>query len=130
MKFEVFLSIDLRVCVQSTLSGWGTAVFRRFSDFLRLQARLVNADGKVKAARSSVLRATPSAARLRNSKLSIAPRAKQVEQRMRLLQRYAAELCAAPALSQSELVTAFFWPNDGTGSVVAPDGSTASMLDE
>lgn len=49
---------------------------------------------------------------------------------MRLLQRYCSELCASPDLAQSELVTAFFWPNDGSGSVVAPDGSTASMTGE
>ena len=78
------------------------------------------------AARTSS--ATPTAARLRDSKLSMAPRAaKTVEQRTRLLQRYRNELCAPVDLAQNELVTAFFWPNDGSGSVVAPDGSAATM---
>ena len=45
-----------------------------------------------------------------------------------LLAKYCAELCAAPELSQSELVTSFFWPSDGSGSVVAPDGSMANLM--
>ena len=44
-----------------------------------------------------------------------------------LIQRYCTELCTAPDLAQSELVTSFFWPSDGAGSVVAPDGSVGSM---
>ena len=72
---------------------------------------------------------TPTAKKLRESKLSLAPKDRRTEQRMVLLQRYCAELCAAPDLAQNELVTAFFWPSgeDGAGSVVAPDGSRASM---
>ena len=69
-----------------------------------------------------MLSATPSASKLRESKLSMAPRAKVVEQRCRLLQRYCAELCAAPELAHSELVTSFFWPSDGSGSVVQMSG--------
>ena len=101
--------------------------FRRFSDFLRLHARLQRATAKDKPARIQLLAATPTASKLRESKLSLAPRAKQIESRKRLLQRYCAELCEAPELAQSELVTGFFWPNDGNGSVVAPDGSSGYM---
>jgi hypothetical protein len=104
--------------------------FRRFSDFLQLQSRLQRAAGKGKTARQHLLAATPTARKLRESKLSLASRERQVEQRLRMLQRYCTELCASPQLAQEELVTSFFWPNDGSGSVVAPDGSVASMLNE
>lgn len=101
--------------------------YRRFSDFLKLQHKLRDAAGKEKRARQALAAATPSYAKLRESKLWIAPRAKVVEQRKQLLHRYCAELCAVPEYAQSELVTGFFWPSDGTGSVVAPDGSVGSM---
>ena len=52
----------------------------------------------------------------------------QVQTRTKLLSKYCAELCAEPELCHGELVTAFFWPNDGTGSVVAPDGSKGTLF--
>ena len=57
----------------------------------------------------------------------MANREKQAEQRSTLLSRYCAELCANTELARSDLVTAFFWPDGDSGSVVAPDGSMASM---
>ena len=126
--------------------------YRRFSDFLRLQQRLKAAakerareessgegggggsnggggGGSYKVYKSQLVAATPTAGKLRESKniSLIASRRKMVEQRLRLIQRYCTELCASQELAQHELVTSFFWPNDGTGSVVAPDGSSASM---
>uniref|UniRef100_A0A7S2D0V3 PX domain-containing protein n=1 Tax=Haptolina brevifila TaxID=156173 RepID=A0A7S2D0V3_9EUKA len=99
---------------------------RRFSDFLRLHASLQQHYGK----RRSLQLETPTIKKLTESKISIASRERQVESRTRLLQRYCAELCASPELAHHELVTSFFWPaaEDGCGSVVAPDGSMASMI--
>ena len=54
--------------------------YRRFSDFLRLHTRLLNMVAKDKAARVQLLAATPTAPKLKESKialpLAVAPRAK------------------------------------------------------
>ena len=122
-RTHVFTVYELRARV----GPFECTSYRRFSDFLRLHRKLQHAAAGDRASRQTLHAATPTAKKLRDSKLSMAPRDRQIEQRTRLLQQYCTELCASQQLARSEAVTAFFWPEDGTGSVVAPDGSMASM---
>ena len=102
----------------------------RFSEFLKLHSQLQRSCGKDKARKQHLAQAMPTGKKLRESKhiIFIPNRSRVVEARMLLIARYCEELCAASSLAQSEIVTGFFWPCDGAGSVVAPDGSMASLM--
>ena len=97
----------------------------RFSDFVRLCHKL-------QAAFSKVIKPwPPSVAKLNAERRQLQPH-RHIEARMRLLQKFCDDMCARHELGGSKLMVSFFWPSaergDGDGSVVAPDGSKASML--
>ena len=93
--------------------------YRRFSAFLELHRSL-----KAALPASAKL---PRSRPLRNERLQIQPH-KHTEGRIRLLQKYVDELCAVPEASESAELAAFFWPEAGDGSVVAPDGSKGTLF--
>ena len=105
--------------VRSKIGPFECTCFRRFSEFLSLHAEL-----KQNFKKGPV----PSGKKLRESKWEMRPE-RHIEARIRLLQTYCDQLCAAPEIAQSDLVISFFWPSGsrGDGVVNAPDGSTASM---
>ena len=103
----------------------------RFSEFLELHSQLQRSCGKDKTRKQHLALATPSGKKLREStmkRIFIPNHERLVEARRLLIARYCDELCAASSLAHSEIVTGFFWPCDGAGSVVAPDGSIANLM--
>lgn len=106
--------------------------FRRFSEFLDLHKALQKAWTAATGNKPALVSVTPTAKKLFESKLSVRTvtnRSKQDAIRSVMIQRYCAELCASSELARNETVTGFFWPSgeSGSGSVIAPDGSMASM---
>ena len=105
--------------MRSKIGPFECTCFRRFSEFLSLHAEL-----KQNFKRQRV----PSGRKLRESKWELQPH-RHIEARIRLLQTYCDQLCAAPEIAQSDVAISFFWPSSsrGDGFISAPDGSTASM---
>ena len=105
--------------VRARVGPFECTTYRRFSAFLELHRSL-----KAALPASAKL---PRSRPLRNERLQIQPH-KHTEGRIRLLQKYVDELCAVPEASESAELAAFFWPEAGDGSVVAPDGSKGTLF--
>ena len=108
-----------RRLVRARVGPFECTTYRRFSAFLELHRSL-----KAALPASAKL---PRSRPLRNERLQIQPH-KHTEGRIRLLQKYVDELCAVPEASESAELAAFFWPEAGDGSVVAPDGSKGTLF--
>ena len=110
--------------VRARVGPFECTTTHRFSDFVRLCRALQAAFSKLKPW-------PPSAAKLNAERRNLQPH-RHIEARMRLLQKFCDDMCARHELGGSKLMVSFFWPSaergDGDGSVVAPDGSRASML--
>ena len=95
--------------VRARVGPFERTTYRRFSAFLELHPL---------AARPRCLRRRRPRSPLRNERLQLQPH-KHTEGRT-AAPKYVDELCAVPEASAE--LAAFFWPEAGDGSVVAPDG--------